>query len=139
MECFPGGQFYNITKVLEGAYDNSINVSGIKHVILSVGINNRDSKSSTAVDNLRRLRTAANRLFPAAEIYLCEINYSAKLRTIQKDNLDRINDAIRTNRTCNHIPRMPAQIRCERDPIHWTEDSANQLLVHWLSNLKSEN
>lgn len=139
LESYPGAKFYNITQMLDRAYDQFIDVSGIQQVVFSVGINNRDIKPATAIDNFRRLRKAANRLFPAAEIWFCEINYSAKLKTLEKDTLDRINQAIRNSNTTNHIRRLPAQIQVVRDNIHWTEECANQLLAHWLSIIKSEN
>ena len=50
LECFPGGNFYNIGQMFEKAYNNNFNMSSIKHVILSVCINSQDNKSSTAQD-----------------------------------------------------------------------------------------
>lgn len=109
-------------------------------IILSIGINSRDNKLKTHRDQLKRLALTSSRLFPNAEIYIPQINYSHHLSDKQKASLDSINtialEIAGTYEQLSTLPTLPRNLfETGTDNIHWTNDTANGLISHWLGHL----
>ena len=113
-----------------------------KNIIVNVGINDRNSKAdATATNNLTTMATKIATKYPSSDIYLTQINYSDKLTTMEKTNLDAINKTmlyLETQQTQIHVIDKLNDSTFEtksKDNIHWTENTANDMIRHWLSSL----
>ena len=106
----------------------------VTHLIISVGINNKNQKSrNTSYTALKRLRTAAKAKFPKAERRIALINYSEGLSTDQKDVLTYINGEIMKE---PHLPKLPANsFKTDDENVHWLRDTAESMLQHWINSL----
>ena len=115
------------------------------HLIVSVGINNRDQKETrTSLKALEGLRKATETTFPNADRRIVVINYAEGLELEQKRILTGINNemlAIHPNKpnwkTIPKLARGMFQTEIEdRYPfIHWTKATAEAMLQHWISCL----
>ena len=109
----------------------------VSHCIISAGINKRDQKiPKTGVKELRSARAQARETFPAASIYIPLVNYSEDLPPNQKASLQALNEEIEKG---HHITKLD-QGDFKLDPkdshkIHWTPETANAMLQHWLHSL----
>ena len=78
-----------------------------KNIIVNVGINDRNSKAdATATKNLTTMANQIATKYPFSDIYLTQINYSDKLTTMEKTNLDAINKMmlyLKTQQTQIHV------------------------------------
>ena len=89
IECYPGTHFQNLTSMLK-AQNKYKKIP--KNIIVNVGINDRNSRADAAAT--KNLTTMANKIatkYPSSDIYFTQINYSDKLTTMEKTNLDAIN------------------------------------------------
>ena len=104
------------------------------HLILSVGINNRNQKKmQTSITAVRKLRATAKRQFPNADRRIALINYSEELGKHQKRILINLNEEIKKE---PNLPKLPAtNFQTGTDKIHWEEDTAVAMLQHWISSL----
>ena len=137
IESFPGGNFSNIRKMLQRSLANKINTTLAQHVIFSVGINDLNNKPhSTSVPELRKVIHLAKDLFPNATVHFAQINFSQELSAYQKNNLREINDFISKLSLCKYIKRLAhPKFRVTDDHIHWTPNTANAFLEHWVGSL----
>ena len=73
--------------------------------------------------------------YPSSDLYLTPINYSDKLTTMEKTNLDAINKMmlyLETQQTQIHVIDKLNDSRFEtksKDNIHWTENTANDMIM----------
>ena len=115
------------------------------HLIISVGINNRNQKETrTSQKALEGLRKATETTFPNADRRIVVINYAEGLQLEEKRILTGINNemlAIHPNKpnwkTIPKLARGMFQTEMEdRYPfIHWTKETAEAMLQHWTSCL----
>lgn len=111
------------------------------HVILSVGINDRDLSASTNEINLKKVVQAAKRQFPDSKISLYQQPFDPSLSEKQRKTLTSLNDAIEKqcqSHGLNCIPRVAKSKFATaggNDLIHWTENCANATMEHLFQSL----
>ena len=142
IHSYPGGRFQNFTDMLK-RHDGK-NVQNTKHIILHIGINDRASDpESTSIRNFKTMMGHVVDKFPNSSIHPVVINYSKKLSTLHRTNLDKLNAAIVQYPNVQSIPKLHDSYfkidEHDRTGIHWNTESANAFLSHWISNLKSLN
>jgi hypothetical protein len=112
-------------------------------IILSVGINNRSNRESTHIKQVKDLLTTCTEKFPSSHIILPQINIPPKVPPYQKLSLHSLNNAIsqtvRSLKNCKTLPTLPEE-NYQINPkdtmhIHWSENTANQMISHWLNHL----
>ena len=135
MESYPGGTFRNIRDMMQRAFNQGVDTSNYKHVILSVGVNSKTNKAITVQAEFPKFLRMAKKLFPTAEIYITEVHFSSHLPRDQCANLDDLNSMIRNQMICPHISRHPDHGKFIGDNIHWTEATANTILQHWIDKI----
>jgi ribA/ribD-fused uncharacterized protein len=137
IESFPGGNFYNIRTMLQRTLKSKINTTLAQHIIISVGINDRNNKPhSTSIPELRKVIHSAKELFQNATVHIAQINFSTELSDLHKTNLRTLNDYISKLSLCENLKRLPhSKFRVVDDNIHWTYKTANAILEHWLNLL----
>lgn len=128
MESYPGANFRHAQAILEKAVTETNNV---EKVILSFGINSRDQRAKeTAVKQMQAALRTAKTAFPFAEIWIPLINFSSDLPTKQQGTLQILNAHI--TRNMPFIPLLDRQkFKTENDHIHWTRETATEMLQHW--------
>lgn len=137
IHSFPGAKFFHINEMCRA---NPVPQETPTTVILSIGINSRDNKPSTHRHQLKQLVQSSSKTFPNAHIYIPQLNFSASLSETQRASLDAINQTIMelagNSSTFGTIPKLPAKLfHTHDDGIHWTPQTANQLISHWLNHL----
>lgn len=142
IHSYPGARFFHLSNMFLESPRPQDNPS---HVILSIGINSRGNKPNTNSDQIKQLISASSKLFPNAQIYIPQINYSANLPAQQRATLDSINNTIMRMagdsdlESFGTIPTL-VPIHFEINPndthsIHWTTNTANNMVSHWLEYL----
>ena len=116
-----------------------------KHVILNVGLNDRESSQSTNKVNVEKIIHEAKRQFKNATISLCEIPVDDSLEYYSKQIIKQLNDDTRL--ACekigaNFIPAIPKEHFSVKTPtnvnhpaVHWTPDCAQYTLSHIFNHL----
>lgn len=142
VEChsFPGSKLVHFTEMFSREQPQQ---DSPENIILSVGINNRDNVRSTHQKQVRELLKAASKKFPTSNIFLAKLNIPPKLTTKQTQSLELLNEVlveeVRKFPKCQTLPGISNekfQINpSDRYNIHWTEETANSILSHWLECL----
>lgn len=127
IDGYPGATLRHAEAVISKATCHTI----VEKVILSVGLNNRSQIiQKTSVKQLQAAIRAAKKKFPQAEVWIPEINYSRDLPLQEQGRLRALNAHIVSK--CHYIPALPREaFETEPDRIHWTKDTAWQILEHW--------
>ena len=135
VHSYPGANFSNFRKILS-------NFSGTvtsKSVILSLGINDRTAKDpKTTAAQLRAMVSNATRAFPNSHIYVPKLNFSSSLSHSDQQRLLEINqllDSFSFQRVTVLEPLEATKFKTGKDNIHWTTETANAMLRHWISHL----
>jgi hypothetical protein len=141
IHSFPGAKLCSFEKMLRA---KSPIQDGPEKVIISVGINNRDNQPMTHKAQSKSLMELASKKFPTADIYIPQVNIPSKLQPNQKTSLQALNANIHElaskSRKFKTLPTLPHR-KFKIDPkdtkyqIHWTEETANEMLKHWLQHL----
>lgn len=135
IESFSGAQFHHITNILK-KYEHTEQPD---KVLFNIGINNRKSNPAvTSLSELRNMLSAAQKCFPNSDLYIPAINFSDRLEAKDKENLERLNKAIcETQKRAVPIPTLSSNYFKINgiDAIHWTVNTANSMLKHWLGHL----
>ena len=140
IESFPGAHFQNFTDMLKVAHQSKT-TKNPKHIILDIGINDRSSNVHTTAG--RNLTTMVNKIADknqSSDIYLTQINYSDLLTKQEQSNLDGINETMleleSQSERIHVIQKLhPSKFQTGHDRIHWTKNTANSMIRHWLSSL----
>jgi hypothetical protein len=134
---FPGAKFYN----LHGLFSKTKPLTHVKNVILSVGVNERDNNvSSTSLPAFKKLLAKARVLFPEAKISMASIQWDGRrISNKERANLETLQKGIEDLDTVPLIPTL-AESKFKIAPedkynIHWTKETANCMLDHWLDYL----
>ena len=111
-----------------------------KHVILSVGLNDRGLKPSTNEVSLNKLINRTRQEFPDSKISIYQQPFDHRLGNDEICSLRALNDAVRTkcvSQGHNCIPALPkSKFKVNNsDKIHWTEECANSTLEHIFNHL----
>ena len=132
VDCYPGANLTDAINILKNKTPIS---DSTQKVILSFGINNKDQRNPTLLDQaFSNLLASARRKFPNATVYVPVINYSKGLTFGQQRILSGLNETIRTYP--NHIPEIGDELfQVEKDGIHWEKNTASILFDHWVDHL----
>ncbi|MGL5596519.1 MAG: hypothetical protein ACRDDA_00025, partial [Aeromonas sp.] len=129
--AYPGAQLAHAYYILKHRTPTSPEV---QKVVCSFGINNRGPQGRKVKEAVTRLLGAAEGTFPNAEIKIPVINFSDGLPTKEKKVLQQLNDIIRD--TGRFIPALtPEKFGTTVDQIHWTKQTGEEMLKHWLRHL----
>ena len=107
-------------------------------VILSVGINDRANKPGvTTIPNLQRMAVRAGKCFPHPVIAIPEINCSDRLPIVEQDHIISTSKSLLDIRGIVVIPKLDESSfeTNVSENIHWTPETANKMLTHWLDHL----
>lgn len=137
IESFSGANFQNFTDMLKKLNNDLPNLKKPKNIIVSLGINNRDAHvDKTSIRNLKTLTGHLLKKFPTSKIFFVELNFAETLRSETKSKLNQINKAISELCMIKTIPKLnTSKFKTATDHIHWTEQTANFMLEHWLTFL----
>lgn len=132
IDSFPGANFLHIAKVLQKLTPNP----NTQKVILALGINNKEQLvQQTSKKQLQELWRSAATAFPNAMVYTPVIHFSDLLPASQQKNLKKLNEFICTS-TKFLTELSPLRFRVNpKDPVHWTRQTAIDILAHWLDQL----
>ena len=131
--------FLHLNKKFSGAPAPQVNPT---HVILSVGINSRDNLPKTNLDQVKQLVNSSSKFFPKAQIYIPQLNFSASLTSKERATLELLNTHLMELagqselESFGTIPPLPQNLfQTQKDCIHWTPNTANAMICHWLDYL----
>lgn len=132
IDSYPGASFYHFLQILEKTQIHP----NVKLVVLSIGINNRDQDADkTSNKQLRMLYKRAQSVFPNADVFFPLINFSPLLPKEQQQNLTSINNfASKRFQILNPLPND--QFNTVGDNIHWTPETAQDILVNWCKQVQ---
>jgi hypothetical protein len=135
MESFPGAKITHMRHLLTKLEHHPSKEP--KWVIISIGINDRENNViSTSLPNLRKMAAKANQIFPLAVVAIPEINIPDHLSDRVKHNIKQLNDSLHEMPNVLVIPQIdPKLFTTTFNDIHWTQNTANKLLTHWLTHL----
>lgn len=131
IDCYPGANFLHAETLLLKAKTHC----QVNNIVLSFGMNSRTAKvKETTIKQIQRALKAAKDKFPHAHIWIPRINFSGCLPTALQTNLQAINTYIARN--YQTIPLLPSnEFQTIGDGVHWTPETANNMLKHWLNFL----
>ena len=138
IESYSGMNLHWGAEVLNKMEENNTT----KHLIISLGINNKDNKTAeTSRKSLARVKKAAEDKFPNADIRIALVNYPNYLNRWQKGILDGLNNEMQKNlgpgeTNWKTIPKLATGLfqtrHLEDTDIHWTSNTGQAMLKHWL-------
>ena len=132
IESYPGAQIRHIEAVIRR---HKLKTEP-KHLIVEIGINDRDnSVYGTTFPNLKKMIATIRSKFPHTKIYIPAIQFSRKLDLKSQENLNELNQIFNSLDTICCIPPMARGFKTSNDNIHWTNKTANALLKHWINHL----
>lgn len=131
IDSYPGANFRHA----EALMGKASSVTTVLKVVLSFGLNHRNQKArETSIKQLQGAVRATKRSFPYAEVWVPQINFSSALAEDEKQTLKTLNDYIAKN-----LPGVPGiedeYFRTEDDNLHWTENTARNMLDYWATLL----
>ena len=134
---FPGAKFYN----LRGLFSKTKPQTHVKNLILSVGVNERgNNASTTCLPQFKKMLAEARQLFPEAKISLASLQWDSKrISNAESATLKTLQKGIEDLKTIPLIPTL-SESKFKIAPedkygIHWTKETANCMLDHWLDFL----
>jgi len=133
VDSFPGATFHHIREVLKNMEPNPTT----EKLVLSFGLNNclRKQVTSTTWKQLQQLLKTCEVVFPNAEVFVPIISYSDCLDREQQHLIKTLNLTIMNK--CSYLPDI-SRLRFKtdpRDPVHWTKETASEILNFWLDQL----
>ena len=143
IHSFPGARFQHFTNMLKKIDKNETQILP-ETIILQIGLNDRTSiAETTAIRNLKTMIGHLSKKFPKTVIYPVQINFSNNLSYTERANLDKINKAITDLSNMRAIPKLHVTKfhvdKHDQTNIHWSTETANNFLAHWLSHVNSLN
>lgn len=136
VDSYPGAKIRNLEQMMMHPAETDGTHPEI--VILSVGINDRANKPSvTTIPNLRRMAARAGKCFPHSIIAIPEINFSDRLPLVEQEYIMRTSESLLDIKGIVVIPKLEeSSFKTDTsDNIHWTPETANKMLTHWLCHL----
>ena len=107
-----------------------------KAIILSVGINDRANTPGTARINADKAIRAAQVRFPNSKIYFAQIHVSNILNKTEQNILNSLNEHLNNKYPDLVLNKLPPQsFATDRLGVHWTDDCANEIISHWISQV----
>lgn len=131
IDSYPGANFRHMASI----FSDAITPVTVEKVLISCGLNCRGQKiKETAVKQLQTAIRMAKRRFPYAEIWVPIINYSTNLPNSEQRDMIQLNTHIFKN--LPHVIQLTEDMfHTERDNVHWTKETAQAMLDHWVSEL----
>lgn len=131
IDSFPGGNFRHAAAFISSA---TCSVAP-RNIILAFGLNHRSQNARvTACKQLQAALKATGQRFPAARVMIPRINFSPSLSQQDKTNLSALNRFI--SEKCDFIDKLSDSLfHTEVDHIHWSRQTAQDMLKHWCSYL----
>ncbi len=134
---YPGSKFLHLTKM----FGSSEQRSGVKNLILNVGINEKANKVlETSFPSFRRMMSAARKAFHDARIFFAPVQWDrSRISEFESRNLEFLNKLI-TEIKDKQFYILPAlrYLNIERNDrfgVHWSEGTANAMLDLWIKHL----
>ena len=134
VDAYPGARIGHAIHILRFKTPPSPNT---QKVILSFGLNHRDDSNASLLEaNLATMVAKARATFPYAQLYIPLLNFNRTLPVEVKRRIQLINSAIwKTNLS---IPALSvSKFRTTADKVHWTAETAEEILQHWLHTLNA--
>ena len=134
VESYPGAKLCHADRIVS-SYSHPQHP---EKIILSFGLNNRSTEPrSTSFHNLRKLIGTTKKTFPKSEIYFPLVNIARNLPQREIENLKKLNHLAKNDlHRVTIIPCLDSsQFELSSDPIHWTKQTANSIMKHWLHHL----
>lgn len=132
---FPGAKFFHFATLFRNAKASCV-YTHVEKVIFECGINERCNNAvKTTFPAFKRACNAARELFPNAQVFFVLPNWEATLKDEEQYNLDSFKKSVCQDKSgvVHHIPAIaPSQFVVTHDKIHWSPETANRLLAHWL-------
>ena len=141
---FPGAKFKHFVELFKKTKSESI-YPQVDKVIFSCGINDRSNKvTTTTFPSYKKACNSARELFPNAQVFFVLPNWDITLPNWEQHNLEQLKKMIATDKSgvVHLIPAIPpSKFVVTHDKIHWTQETANRMLEHWLGfvNTPSKN
>lgn len=130
LDVYPGCRVEHMAAIV-GRIPTSC--TGVKKVLFSVGINDKDGKSDLP-KALRNLYSIATTKFPNAMIWLAQVQHSPCFSEAQKERLRSFNEAITLLPW--HTPKLHSEaFHTAADKIHWDAETAHAHLQLWAQHL----
>jgi len=140
LHSYPGGRLAHMQEMLHAAPVHTETFP--RRVIIAMGINdaNRGRFPKPLISQqLSRVAQLAKARFPNARVYMAQTNYSAKLAEQAAENtrsINRLVTQLQGVRYLSHIPVGQVEIETrDKMGVHWSADTANQIVNHWVRNL----
>ena len=133
VDSYPGATFHHISSILKKLPPHP----QVTHLIISAGINNclQEQEPTTTWKQLQQLLKTAHITFPKANIHVPIINFSLALPDKKRALITKLNNTIAHK--CNFLPEINQLLfsTVPGDPVHWTPETASQILKYWASQL----
>lgn len=131
IDSYPGASFTHTESLINRATSSTV----LQSIVLSFGLNNKATKvKETTIKQIQRTLKLLREKFPGTKIYIPIINYSNRLPYAEQTTLKELNTYIEKN--YQFIPPLPTeQFHTEADNIHWTPETARNILKHWTTFL----
>ena len=131
-DSYPGATMDHITEILRKRNP----APNVDRVVLALGLNNclKTNSEITMKKCLQRLTKATEEVFPNADMYIPLINTTTKLRDDQNKAISIFNKMVIAKYT--YLTDLnPLLFKVESDGVHWTRETAQAILLHWLDQL----
>lgn len=139
--AYPGAKIQHLDKLFQRTKVHTVHRQ-VDKVIMSIGINDRaNNVRATTFPSFRRACNGARALFPNAQVFFVLPNWDTALKSDVQGNLAEFKKMVAQDKTgiVHLIPAIPlSQFLVNygndgrSDGIHWTPETANRLLTHWL-------
>lgn len=137
IRSYPGGRFEHMVHMLK----KSPVQEGPRRVVIAMGIN--DATSRAPIHSIEALVTKtaalAKQKFPHSRVYMAEINHTHLMSDDKLLRTKAINKAIRElNGVRTLSPLAPREVVIDpkdRYGVHWTANTANAIICHWVKHL----
>ena len=138
---FPGAKFYNLRGFLEKGINNAT-YPCVEELVLSIGINERENDiEKTSKGQLNRLIKRIRHTFPKAEIFMADMQWvpstQSKRVNIALNSLSAVFKSLEHVEVLSPLPSDQFVIdpQDRKYKIHWSKETANAMLEHWLNCL----
>ena len=134
---FPGAKMFTFMKLFERTSPQT----HVKKVLLNLGINDRgNSVRTTSLPQFHKVLQATRKVFPNARIFLSSLQWDPKrISNSENANLEALHEGFKSAEGIDLIPKLASEkfkiAPEDKYGIHWTKESANQMLDHWLHHL----
>ena len=127
IDSFPGAKLQHAANLIEKATVDT----KVEKIVLAFGLNNRTQRLRiSAMRECARLSQVTQERLPEAQLWIPLINIPQSLPEGEKIFLDELNNYIEEN--YSFIPLLPEeQFQVESDGLHWTAETARNMLEHW--------